>query len=203
MRSVAHLVDGIRLQHLVTAHVVAADAAADLDDDSVLLAVGNLELFTGRYVGHGRPLCVRMGLLSAALAPGWSTSHGDRPYGKSDHGAQDGGSKGSGPLSPEHPMVHDRLTGSQVFGLAFDQRAFDGNGYGAQPGPVAGVVGDLLIRGPGPTPTEQGRAQLRQPLNRRFPARAGADLRARVGGGVHDQDSRTDRCEYATVALML
>ena len=40
-------------------------------------------------------------------------------------------------------MIHDRLTGPDLFGLPLDQRALDGCGYGAEPWPVAGVVGDL------------------------------------------------------------
>ena len=48
MCSVAHLVNGIGLQHLVTVHVIRADAAADLDDDRVLILEGDLELGAGR-----------------------------------------------------------------------------------------------------------------------------------------------------------
>ena len=65
MRSVAHLIDGVGLQHVDTTHVIGPDAAADLDDDRVLLTVDDLELRAGRPLIHGLPLpaCrwVRMG----------------------------------------------------------------------------------------------------------------------------------------------
>ena len=53
-------------------------------------------------------------------------------------------------------MIHDRLTGPHMFGLPLDQRALNRRRHGAEPRQVAGVVGDLLVRGARATATEQG-----------------------------------------------
>lgn len=89
-----------------------------------------------------------------------NTSHHDRPDGQGSYGAQSSGSNSARALLCEHAVIHERLTGPDLFRLPLDQRALDGCGYGAEPWPVAGVVGDLLVRGTWATATEQGGPQL-------------------------------------------
>jgi len=107
------------------------------------------------------------GLLGAAMTPRSNTSHHDRPDGQGSHGAQSSGSNRAGALLCEHAVIHDRLTGAYLFGLPVDQRAFDGRRDGAEPRPIAGVLGDLLGRGTWAAATEHGGPQLDQPRHGR------------------------------------
>ena len=126
-----------------------------------------------------------MGFLRVAPTPRSNTSYDDRPCGQRNHGAQNGSSNDKGTFRSEHPVIHDRRTGPHVVSLPLDQRAFDRRRYGAEPRPVAGVVGDLLVGGSRATATEQGGAQLSHPRHGQIIKRAGTDPCARIRRRVH------------------
>jgi len=100
------------------------------------------------------------GLLRAAMTPRSNTSHHDRPDGQGSGGAQSSGSNCARALLCEHAVIHERLTGPDLFRLPLDQRAFDGRNDGAEPRPIAVGLGDLLGRGTWAAATEQGGPQL-------------------------------------------
>ena len=165
VRPVAHLTARVGLQNVTTAEAVRADAAPDLNDRGVLLAVGDVKLTPGWSVAHYMSLSVGAACVGGdqVVGEGPTTSEqthrdgpGEQPRGSSSQQSATAEPSRLGILCADISSLTVAWSArAQVAALTDDQWPLQCRGCCAQQRAVAGVLKHLMLGGAGTTPAQQ------------------------------------------------